>query len=157
MATRYVKVLHVEDDQFQRHLIARHLGTMREFEFTIHCVEAEDIAIRTFRASRFDLVILDYYLKEGNGSSCLYRLRLIDAIVPVIAISGGATRQIISELFELGADAYINKRDLKCQMFTQNVRDAMARSDAWRQSLSLARNQVGGVGQVESRLAVGCE
>ena len=43
---RSLKLLHVEDDRTQRVLIAHHLGTIREFAFTVAAAESEDEALR---------------------------------------------------------------------------------------------------------------
>jgi|SRR5579864_1814141 len=137
MSVCSTNVLHVEDDEFQRKLIAHHLGTMKNFDFTIHCVDSESDAVSAFERTTFDLVILDYFLKEGNGGTCLVQLRHVNPFVPVIAISGGDTALISTELFRLGADAFINKRHFKGDSFTQSVRGALSRTDAGRQSESV--------------------
>jgi DNA-binding response OmpR family regulator len=127
-----IRVLHVEDDEVQRRLVGHHLAIMSDLAFQIRCVESEDEALEAFADGEIGLVLVDYYLKQGNGGSCLRRLRAIDPIVPIIIISGGATPQMTADLLRLGADNYINKRDLDSRVLGKAVRDALARADSWR-------------------------
>ena len=83
------------------------------------------------------MVVLDYHLVRGNGLSCLRRLRQLDPIVPVIALSGKATPEIAAELLQAGADNYLSKTDLAAEMLTGCVKDALVRADAWRKHARL--------------------
>jgi CheY-like chemotaxis protein len=132
MASRTVKLLHVEDDRTQRALVAHHLGVLKEMRFDITAAESEKEAVNEFGRGSFDFVILDYYLNEGNGLECLHQLRRLDPIVPIIAISGTATPEIAAELVQAGADDYISKEDLNSKMLARSVRSAINRADAFR-------------------------
>jgi CheY-like chemotaxis protein len=127
-----LKLLHVEDDRTQRVLIAHHLGTMREFAFMVAAAESEDEALRQFGEGGVEFVILDYHLTQGDGLSCLHKLRQRDPIVPIVAISGEAAPEIAAELVQAGADDYISKDELTSKHLSQSVRAALARADAFR-------------------------
>src|ERR1700730_6696294 len=81
MSPRNVKLLHVEDELIQRRLIAHHLRALPEFAFEIVAVESESLAMEAFQQTRFELVILDYQLTQGNGLHLLGRLRRLDPMV----------------------------------------------------------------------------
>ncbi|MBY0522025.1 MAG: response regulator [Gemmataceae bacterium] len=132
MVPRTVKLLHIEDDPLQQRLAAHHLADLHEFQFAITCVESEEAAVREFTAGRHEFVLLDYHLAQGNGLSCLRRLRATDPTVPIIAISGAATPEIAAELLRVGADDYMTKQELTSEGLARSVREALARSDAWR-------------------------
>lgn len=132
--TRRMTVLHVEDYQMHRALVARHLSSMKEYELTFLHAAGEDEAVDLFLSRRVGLVVLDYYLEQGDGGSCLRRLRAIDPHVPVIAVCGGANQAILDDLLSLGIDDYINKRDLTERLLTDRVRAAIERTDSWRDS-----------------------
>jgi len=132
MAPRTVKLLHVEDDPMQQRLTAQQLTTLPEFRFDITNAQNEDDAVAAFRTRGPELVILDYHLAQGNGLSCLHKLRQEDRIVPIIALSGQATQEIAAELLRVGADDYLSKKDLATEDLARSVRDALARADAWR-------------------------
>lgn len=132
MPARSIRVLHIEDDPAQRRVIAHHLSGMERFAFSIVCCDSEEAAVQTFQEQNIELVILDYLLSQGNGASCLRRLRDLDSIVPIIAISGAATPEITEQLLQLGADDFIDKHSLDSQILIRSVREALTRADGFR-------------------------
>jgi DNA-binding response OmpR family regulator len=116
------------------------LAVMNEFEFAITCVPSEDAAAAAFRPGTTELVILDYHLAQGNGLSCLHRLRGQDATVPIVAVSGVATPEIAAELLRAGADDYLNKHNLESDTLACSVRHILARTDALRQGFFAAES-----------------
>ncbi len=133
MSSRTLKLLHVEDDFAQHRFVVHHLKALEPLAFEPHRAESEDAALGAFRQGGFDFVILDYHLTQGNGLDCLRRLRQLDPIVPIIAISGAASAEIAAELLVGGADDYISRKDLSSRVLAQSVSSALARADAWRQ------------------------
>jgi DNA-binding response OmpR family regulator len=130
---RTINVLHIEDDEIQRSRVGHHLAAMSEFRFAVTCVENEDAAVATFGRGGTDLVILDYQLSQGNGLSCLHKLRQRDSAVPIIAISGVATPEIAANLLQAGADEYIEKQRLDSEILARSVRHILARTAALQQ------------------------
>ena len=136
MNPRTLKLLHVEDDFAQHRFVVHHLAALKPLTFEAHRAESEDAALGVFREGGFDFVILDYHLSQGNGLVCLRRIRQLDPIVPIIAISGAATAEIAAELLVGGADDYISRKDLSSRVLAQSMSTALARADAWRQRAS---------------------
>jgi DNA-binding response OmpR family regulator len=132
MSKRIIRVLHIEDDRFHHRLLAHLLGDLDEFEFEITCAESERDGLALFDQQGADLIVLDYRLTEGDGLHCLKELRVRDAKVPVIAISGMASLEIAKELVECGADDYLNKSDLSANSLAKSVREVLSRWDAWK-------------------------
>jgi CheY-like chemotaxis protein len=123
-----VRLLHVEDQEDQRLVVTRLLGSLKTFSFATTCVESEDEAVDAFRNGGADLVILDYHLRRGNGLSCLKRIRQISVDVPVIAVSGKATMPMVGELLEAGADDYIGKQGEFAEALRASVHEILARA-----------------------------
>ncbi len=132
MTPKTMMLLHVEDDPIQQVLIAHQLASMREYCFDITVAISEDSAVGQFTSGSFDLVILDYHLTQGDGVSCLRRLRDLDRIVPIIAVSGAATDEIAAVLISVGADDYLSKQTLESRILWQAVRNALTRAQAFR-------------------------
>jgi CheY-like chemotaxis protein len=132
MNARTIKLLHVEDNLLHQCLVASHLNKLPEFRFVITDALSEDAAILAFEKGRHQLIVLDYHLSQGNGLSCLSKLRQRDPIVPILAISGCASTEIAAELLRVGADDYLSKQDLNSAILAHSVRDAITRADAWR-------------------------
>ena len=96
-------------------------------------VSGEDAAVEAFSQGKYELVIMDYHLEQGNGLSCLRRIRQIDAIVPVIAVSGVANeRNRCAHLIEAGADDYLDKQTLDGQTLCQSVKNVLIRARAFK-------------------------
>lgn len=135
MSTRTLRVLLIEDEPSEQLLVQEILAGIEQFQFNILAVPGEEQAIAQF-SSEIDLVILDYNLTDGNGLSCLRRLRQLQAQTPIVALSGTATPQIAAELLGNGADDYFSKLGLDPDQFRQGVCDAIARANAWKQRRS---------------------
>jgi CheY-like chemotaxis protein len=129
---RITKLLHVEDSMLPRRILAQQFAAAKDYSFVITCVASEDEAIREFTQGGVDCVVLDYHLTQGDGLSCLRRLRQLDPIVPIVAVSGEATAEIAAELLRVGADDYISKADLLSGAVPRSVCAALARADALR-------------------------
>ncbi len=132
MTPTTIQLLHVEDDRIHQALAAKHLAAMNDYQFAITAVASEEAAIDAFRRGTFDLVLLDYHLTEGDGVSCLRRLRKMDSMIPVIAVSGVATPEVAAQLIEEGADDYLGKSTLDGPTLAQSVRNVLTRAQAFR-------------------------
>jgi DNA-binding response OmpR family regulator len=131
MNTPTVKLLHVEDDDLMRRLVDRHLQSLKDWSFAITWADNESAALEEFRAG-VDCVILDYHLTDGDGLSCLRRIRALDPMVPILALSGTASPETAAELVRCGADDYISKQELTRKGLAQSVRAALLRAEACR-------------------------
>lgn len=150
MSPRPVRLLHVEDDALQRSLVAGHLKKMADYAFAVRWAASEEEAVRTFADDAADCVLLDYHLEEGNGLSCLRRLRGLDPIVPIVALSGSATPEVAAELVRSGADDFLAKHDLTGKLLAQSLRTALLRAEACRQRAAADDGRQ--AAQVEDRL-----
>jgi CheY-like chemotaxis protein len=133
MLSRRITTLHVEDDRIQRVVVAKLLkGVAPDHEFDVAWAADENEAIRLFELQPHQLVLLDYELAQGNGLGCLRRIRRLDPIVPVIALSGTATPEIAAELVRAGADDFVSKQKLSVRTLSDAVFGALARSEGVR-------------------------
>ena len=139
MTTSDIRVLHIDDDRIQQALVARSLKKLEGYGFSIQTATSENDALLFFMRGGIDLVILDYHLSKGDGLSCLRRIRQIDPLVPIVAVSGVATAEIATQLIEEGADDYLCKQVLNFgQIFSQCVRNALTRAKSYRRRFSTA-------------------
>ncbi len=129
MATRNLRLLHIEDNPAHRRLVGYYLNGLPELALDITYADSEDSAVETFQKQGTDFILLDYHLTQGNGLSCLKRLRQLDPVVPIVALSGAATPEIAAELLRVGADDYLSKQDLSREALTQCLTNALARSE----------------------------
>ena len=140
MDERIIRLLHVEDSRLEQRVIANHLNRITGMHFDITCAASEDEAVTAFGELPRDLVILDYHLSQGDGLNCLKRLRQQDSTVPIIAVSGSATKEVAAQLLHAGADDYLTKLDLNGATLTRSVGDALARADVLKRHELPGRN-----------------
>ena len=98
-------VLVVEDDQFVRSALIRHLT---DASHTVRSVGTALEALREVAHFRFDVVILDLGLPDLDGSEALKMLRGITD-VPVIVATARDDETEIVRLLNAGADDYLTK------------------------------------------------
>ncbi len=98
-------VLVVEDDQFVRSALIRHLG---EAGHTVRSVGTALEALREVAQVGFDVVILDLGLPDLDGSEALKMLRGLSD-VPVIVATARDDEAEIVRLLNAGADDYLVK------------------------------------------------
>ena len=60
-------------------------------------------------AQKFDAIVLDINLPDGNGIDFIDTIRLNDPSTPIIAITGGGNIQLAVEAMQRGADNFLTK------------------------------------------------
>ena len=136
------RLLHVEDDPMQQRVLLHHLKSMKEFQFETTAVTSEDQAMAAFCAGKFDMVVVDFQLAQGNGLQLVKHLRQLDPVIPIICISGVATSEVAAQLVRAGADDYFDKVNLTNVNLARSVRAALLRAKTVRRSPELRRSRL---------------
>ena len=102
------KILIIEDDKFLRELITRKL--VNEGYQTIEAVDGEE-GVRTAKAEKPDLILLDLILPGIDGFEALARIRKDQETtnLPVIILSNLGQKEDIERGLRLGATDYLIK------------------------------------------------
>ncbi len=131
------RVLLVEDDT----LIAKSLMDFLQGDgfSVIHCKGQSD-ALACFSAEKFDCVLLDLSLQDGNGFSVCAQIKA-QAKTPVIFLTASGDEACTVAGFEVGADDYISKpfrpRELVARMKNAIRRQTMNIPSVQCQSLRI--------------------
>ena len=99
------RVLVVEDDQFVRQALIRHLS---EAAHTVRSVGTALEALREVAQVGFDLVVLDLGLPDLDGAEALKMLRGLTDVPVIIATARDEEAEIV-RLLNAGADDYLVK------------------------------------------------
>lgn len=102
-----IRVLIVDDVQSEAWIIGKVLQKKLNAEFDIAITGEE--AREKIGSIRYDLVTLDYRLKDSNGLELLSEIQGNDDTPPVLFITGQSSEAIAVEAFKLGALGHINK------------------------------------------------
>lgn len=119
-----IRVLVVDDDEVDRERVRR---TMLKTGIETAIVEADDptAAIAILQRTPFDLVVLDYEFPLQDGIVVLRELHEMDAVLPVIVLTGRDEMTLAVELMKAGAVDYISKQALTPERLAQSVRHAI--------------------------------
>ncbi len=100
------KILLVEDDDALRFIVKDNL---EENNFTVSAAEDGEIAVRLFKESNFDLIILDVMLPKIDGFQVAETIRASNVQVPIIFLTARSMTEDKIKGLTLGGDDYIPK------------------------------------------------
>lgn len=101
-----VKVLLAEDDTNLGTLLSNYLKA-KQFDVTL-CVDGE-IALKRFKESVYDFIILDVMMPIMDGYSVAKEIRKTDQEVPIIFLTAKSMKEDKLHGFDVGADDYLTK------------------------------------------------
>ena len=144
------KILLIEDDEQLAEFLMRFLSS--EGYAVSHAAGQKD-GLARFAAQKYDCVLLDISLKDGNGYSVCAAVKAVSD-TPVIFITASADEACTVAGFEIGADDYIGKpfgtRELLARM--KNVMRRQQRSSPLLQCGNVTADPIKGI-----VLKSGCE
>jgi two-component system, NtrC family, response regulator len=101
-----IHILVIDDEASIRRLVERELGSSRR---RITTVGSSREAIKAFKGTSFDVVMLDMRLPDGNGIDLLPRFQDVSPEVQIIIITGFGEVDNAVQAMKLGAYDYITK------------------------------------------------
>lgn len=99
-------ILVIED---QEDLAELYEATLEKAGYKVRIAYTGEEGIAEFRADASDAVLLDMTLPEMHGSQVLRELRVLNASVPVIVITGEENDQLREQCERLGVHEYLAK------------------------------------------------
>lgn len=101
-----MRILHVEDDEDTRTLVA---WILHGEGWQVVSVENAESAIKLAASSKFDLFLLDNWI-EGDTENALCRgLRSVDPHTPILFYSGAVFPSDVTSALACGAQGYLQK------------------------------------------------
>jgi two-component system cell cycle response regulator len=85
-------------------------------------------ALQGLERDRFDLVLLDHLLPDGNGFEFLRKLQARSIMTPVIMITGKGNEVIASQIIQAGADDYIPKDALNEESLSRSIASTLEKA-----------------------------
>lgn len=104
-----MRILIVEDDEILGQSMAQSL-TLAGFDTTLACNCAQALqALGKSQAQRFDTIVLDLGLPDGNGYQLVHHLRQQSLSIPVLILTARDAVEDRVQGLDLGADDYVVK------------------------------------------------
>lgn len=110
-AKPHIRLLLVDDDQFDRMACKRALTQNPDCDFTLYEAETGNQGLNLARSHEIDCILLDYHLPDLSGVEFLVELaeETGDLPVPVVMLTGSDNAMIAVDALKLGARDYVVK------------------------------------------------
>lgn len=127
-----IHALIVDDDDVDRERLVRMLARgARRVTVEQATSRAEALAMIRAPEAHFDIVFLDFGLRDGDGRDLLPEIRAeIDPDCPIIAVTGNTDEQVAADSIKSGMTEFLTKRALTPERLAASVEEGMA----WRRS-----------------------
>jgi signal transduction histidine kinase len=125
--TDLIRLLVVEDDPADAHLLAEHASASEPSIELIHVDRITDALSRLSEDDAIDAVLLDLGLPDSSGVDSLKRVVSRRPDLPVVVLTGLDSREVGIEAVQLGAEDYVVKGSFDLNAITRSVRHAIER------------------------------
>ncbi|PPQ35228.1 response regulator transcription factor [Rhodopila globiformis] len=102
-------ILIVEDDEAVRQMLVEHVAATGEFQSVEAATLGEASRYLDDADSRFDSIILDINLPDGDGRDFCARVRRQGHRMPIIMLTGATTEEDVVLGLDSGANDYVSK------------------------------------------------
>jgi DNA-binding NtrC family response regulator len=130
-------ILVVDDEPAIRHAIKRAFA-----DLTVHEAETIEQGLALVKDAYPDLVLLDNKLPDGDGLTALARIRVIDAELPVVLLTGHGSVDLAVDALKQGAADFIEK-PFKLERLRTTVGNLLDKQRLGRQVARLAGKSTG--------------
>lgn len=127
------KILLVEDDPVNIKLFQRLIECSKDSPlakgicFELTCAENLSETINLLKKEDFDVILLDLMLPDSTGLDSLTQVREIMPQIPVIIQTGNEDETIVVKAFQMGADGYLQKKNIDGSLLVYAIRSALER------------------------------
>lgn len=132
MGKQMLKVLLLEDNPADAHLLQELLHDASDLAWKIISVEYLNEAIDQLKQQNFDVVLSDLSLPDAQGLDTVIRIHTLLPDLPIIVLTGLSDEEIGLEALRKGAQDYLIKGQIQAELLIRTVRYAIERSQTQR-------------------------
>lgn len=145
MSEKAIKVLLVEDDTADAHLLREMLRLVQTHQFELTQVARLEEAHKHLGGGDPDVVLLDLRLPDASGLEAVREVRRAASSVPIVVLTGLRDEVLAMEALREGAQDYLLKDQIASSPLVRAIRYAIERQrvQATLQSLSLLDDLTG--------------
>ncbi len=130
-----------EDTPSDRYLVRKYLRDCMNFDFEVVEVDTVAETIKQLTDSRFDFLLLDLRLRDGEGSEVLEKMGRDFPLLPAIILTGFDQLEIATSSMRHGAQDYLTKDNLNSDILSRSIWYAIERHKVI-EKLERAKEQV---------------
>jgi two-component system chemotaxis sensor kinase CheA len=116
------RVLVVDDSRGARQVVGGALGSSG---FEVDLAGSPTEALSVLESQDFDAIVLDYVLPTMTGADLATKIRGLGITAPILVLSGLATGEDQRRALEAGADAYLDKDDVREGALAAQIRELL--------------------------------
>src|SRR4051794_17634264 len=135
-----VRILHIDDNETDRHLVKRELGRVFTGLQTQEVRDQREFDL-ALDAGEFDVAITDHQLGWTNGLAVLNAAKARHPDRPVVMFTGTGNEEVAVEAMKAGLDDYVVKSPRHALRLVTAVRAALDRADARRRAADAERER----------------
>ncbi|MBI5422873.1 MAG: diguanylate cyclase [Opitutae bacterium] len=124
MVTRARRILLIDDDRLQHHLVQGFVAKFRSGPWELEVAADYDTGLKKLLSGKYSVCLLDYRLGERDGLELLREARAADGGTPVVFLTADASDEIDDAAMEAGAMDYLVKGDLNARILEHAIRYA---------------------------------
>jgi len=129
-ASAPARVFLAEDNEDLASLVARRFKATPGWSLT-HAATFDEAAGR-LRGDRFDLVVLDYKLPDGDGLGLLRIVREVSPETPVLFLTAHGSEDVAMQALSMGATDYMQKSGDMLEELPARIRELLSHADDQR-------------------------
>ncbi len=126
---KVIRVLLVEDDPGDAHLVKLTLGKTQSGHFNVIWVQSLKEAQCCLDVSTFDVMLLDLSLPDSEGLETVHRAKAMAVNIPIVILSGTDDTDFALTALEAGAIDYMVKGDFGYDGLARVIRYALMRTE----------------------------
>lgn len=117
-----IKVLLIDDNEADYEIIKQKLKKINNFNFNLDWENNFENGKKSINSRKYDIILLDTLLKDGNGLDLLKYARESNNTKPIIIITGMNNVESDQQALQYGADDYVIKSDLSDTSLERSLR-----------------------------------
>lgn len=130
MSGRPTKILLVEDNPGDARLLQEALAEAGSSRFEMAHVERLSEALRRLSEERFDVILLDLSLPDGQGLDTVVSVRQRAPVVPIVVLTGLVDEELAVKALREGAQDYLVKGQVDGNLLARAMRYGIERKRA---------------------------
>lgn len=128
MENKTITVLIVDDDVEYTGILTHHLRTFKGARFEVLVAGNSDEVVERLKANpNIDIILMDYYLPNGNGLQITRRIAEDGNRIPVILLTSGRDFRIAIEAMKYGIEEYLVKEEAVDTVLPRTIANVLDR------------------------------
>jgi CheY-like chemotaxis protein len=127
VASRPLRILHVEDDDIDAEIVAHFLQAMDGPALHVDRVASVAEAVARIETGAYDLCLLDYWLGAQSSLHVVARIDASGRSTPIVLLSGATGLDARDFALMAGASSHVSKQDLTAARLAQAIETALSK------------------------------